>query len=66
MSLSNLVETKSDETPIIDNKGSIQGKVGYSTGIEIVEASGVPVNLMEYEGISDLIGKTLKFTVELK
>jgi hypothetical protein len=66
MSLSNLVETKQDETPIIDNKGSIQGKVGYATGIEVVDASGVPVNLMEYEGINDLVGKKLKFTVELK
>lgn len=66
MSLNNLVETKQDETPIIDNKGSIQGKVGYSTAIEVCEPSGVPVNLMEYESISDLQGKTLKFTVELK
>jgi hypothetical protein len=37
VSVVNLVETKNDDSPIIDEKGSIQGRMHYSVGIELYE-----------------------------
>ena len=35
ISMYNLIETKNDETPIIDVKGNIRGRVNYSVGFEV-------------------------------
>jgi hypothetical protein len=40
VSVVNLVETKNDESPIIDEKGSIQGKMHYSVGIDLLDYDG--------------------------
>jgi len=67
VSVANLVETKNDESPIIDNKGTIQGKVSYSVGLEVYDSSGnKQLPLINYSALSDLIGKKLKINLELK
>lgn len=40
VSIVNLIETKNDDSPIIDEKGSIQGRMLYSIGIELYEFEG--------------------------
>jgi hypothetical protein len=65
VSIVNLVETKNDESPIIDDKGNIQGKMHYSVGIELLD-SGKPLNILKYNSLDDLIGKQLKLIVELR
>lgn len=67
LSIVNLVGTKSDESPIIDNKGNIQGKVAYSVGLEILdEYSEKPLNILKFNSLYDAIGKKLKITMILK
>lgn len=67
ISVVNLVDTKNDESPIIDNKGTIQGKMNYSVGLEIYEYDGnKQLNILKYGSLSDLIGKKLKLILELK
>ena len=67
VSLVNLVETKSDESPIIDNKGVIVGKMQYAMNMEIMDPhSKKPLNLLKYNSLTDLIGKRLKVILELK
>ena len=68
VSVANLVETKSDESPIIDSKdGAIKGSITYSIGLEVLDpVSGVALNLLNYDNINDIVDKKLKITVELK
>ena len=65
VSVVNLVETKADESPIIDEKGSILGKVSYSMGIELLDGEK-PLNILKYNSLNDVVGKRLKLAVELK
>jgi hypothetical protein len=37
ISMYNLIETKNDETPIIDTKGNIKGRVNYSCTFDILD-----------------------------
>ena len=67
VSIVNLVETKNDETPIIDNKGSVQGKMQYSMGLELYENDEKKqLNILKYNTLSDVIGKKLKVLIDLK
>ena len=67
VSVVNLVETKNDDTPIIDNKGSIVGKMNYSVGLDLFDSDGKrPLNILKYNTLGDLLGKKLKFTLDLK
>ena len=67
ISIVNLVETKNDESPIIDEKGSIQGRMSYSIGIELYDyEGGKPLNILKYASLNDLIGKYLKLVIELR
>ncbi|CDW74930.1 chromosome-associated kinesin klp1 [Stylonychia lemnae] len=67
VSVVNLVETKNDESPIIDNKGSIQGKMSYNVGLEIYEQDEKKqLNILKYNSLSDVIGKKLKLILDLK
>jgi len=34
LSVFNLIDTQKDDSPIIDSKGTIQGKVNYSVSLE--------------------------------
>lgn len=68
VSVVNLVETKNDESPIIDEKGQIQGRMHYSLGIELYDYEGAPkpLNILKYNSLNDLIGKHLKLSLELR
>lgn len=67
LSCFNLIETQKDESPIIDTRGNIQGKVQYSVGLQLFDSDGVSkLNILDYETLNELIGKTLKITFELK
>jgi hypothetical protein len=67
VSVVNLVETKNDESPIIDEKGSIQGKMHYSVGIDLLDYDGEKqLNILKYNSLNDLLGKKLKLSIELK
>jgi len=67
VSVVNLVETKNDESPIIDNKGTIQGKMSYSVGLELYEQDEKKqLNILRYNSLSDVIGKKLKLIMDLK
>lgn len=63
----NLIETHKDESPIIDTRGNIQGKVGYSVFLQLLDSDGTSkLNILDYETLNELIGKTLKITFELR
>ena len=67
ISMYNLIETKNDETPIIDVKGNIRGRVNYSVGFEVVDPfTKQSLPLEDYENMTDLIGKKLKVTLDLR
>lgn len=63
----NLIETTKDESPIIDTKGIIQGKLGYSVSFEAFDVDKTTkLNLLDFESLNDLIGKHVKLILELK
>jgi hypothetical protein len=66
VSVVNLVETKNDDSPIIDEKGAIQGRMHYSIGIELLDypEAPKPLNILKYASLNDLVGKQLKLAVE--
>ena len=67
LSVFNLIETHKDESPIIDTKGTIQGKCNYSVTLEAFDVDrSTKLNLLEYENLNDLIGKNLQLCIELK
>jgi len=67
LSVFNLIDTQKDDSPIIDSKGTIQGKVNYSVSLEVLDSDKTKkLNIMEYENLNELIGKYLKLIVELK
>ena len=67
LSVYNLIETNKDDSPIIDTKGIIQGKLTYSITLELLDVDKTTkLNPLEYENLNDLIGKNLKLNIELK
>lgn len=68
VSVVNLVETKNDDSPIIDEKGMIQGRVHYSVGIELYDSqtSQKPLNILKFNSLNDLLGKYLKLILEIR
>lgn len=67
LSVFNLIETSKDNSPIIDTKGSIQGKLNYSVNFELFDVDRMTrLNPLEYETLNELIGKHLKLIIELK
>jgi hypothetical protein len=58
-----LIETSKDNSPIIDTKGSIQGKLVYSCNFELLDVDkSTKLNSLEYETLNELIGKNIKLT----
>ncbi len=67
LSVYNLIETSKDESPIIDTKGAIQGRLSYSVSFEAFDVDRTTkLNLLEYETLNELLGKNLKIIIELK
>lgn len=67
LSVFNLIETTKDNSPIIDTKGSIQGKLTYSCNFELYDVDKTTkLNPLEYETLNELIGKNLKVFIDLK
>jgi len=67
ISMYNLIETRNDETPIIDVKGNIRGRVNYSVTFEVIDPytnNSIPTE--NFDNMTDLIGKNLKVTFDLK
>ena len=64
----NLIDVKMDRTPIIDTKGDIQGYVRYQLGFQIFEQFGniEVTDLIEYETLSELVGKRIKLKFYIK
>jgi hypothetical protein len=67
LSVFNLIDTTKDSSPIIDTKGSIQGKMNYTITFEIYDVDKkTKLNPLEFETLNELIGKNLKLIVELR
>lgn len=67
LSVFNLIETQKDESPIIDTRGNIQGKLTYSVKLEVFDSDGQSkLNILDYETLNELIGKTLKFNLDIR
>lgn len=62
----NLIETVKDESPIIDTKGKIQGKIDYAISFELFDPEGNQINVLDYDTLADLIGNIIKLKVKLK
>lgn len=69
MTIYNLIDVKSDRTPIIDSKGQIQGHVRYSLDFKVFEPYGNAdqeiKDLMDYESLSELAGKKLRLNFQI-
>jgi hypothetical protein len=62
----NLIETSKDDSPIIDTKGTIQGKMNYSVSLQVLDVDKTTkLDMLDYETLNELIGKNLQITVEL-
>jgi hypothetical protein len=55
-SLSQLLETINDETPILNTKGEKKGVMRYSLVPKILDAKGNDYSLMDIEDVNELIG----------
>jgi hypothetical protein len=67
LSVYNLIETSKDTSPIIDRRGSIQGKLTYTIHFELLDVDKTTkLNPLEFETLNELIGKNLKLIVQLK
>mmetsp|Transcript_8216 Transcript_8216/g.5875 ORF Transcript_8216/g.5875 Transcript_8216/m.5875 type:complete len:224 (-) Transcript_8216:77-748(-) len=62
----NLIETVKDESPIIDTKGNIQGKIDYAISFQLFDPDGELINVLDYDTLADLIGNVIKLKVNLK
>ena len=62
-----MIETSKDETPIIDSKGLIQGKMNYGVKVEVLDSDQKTLlNPLDYENLNECIGKYLRLTVDLR
>lgn len=67
VSMLNLCETPKDESPIIDSKGIKQGAQNYAVFLELFEKDKkTKIDLIEYDTLSQLEGRWLKMTIEIK
>lgn len=67
LSVYNLIEGGKELSPIIDTKGGTQGKLQFSVGFEIYDTDKkTKLNALEYDSLSELVGRNLKLIVELK
>lgn len=67
VSMYNLIETRNDETPVIDSKGNLKGRVGYSVAFDVLDPfTNLPIDTTEHDSLAELIGKKLKVTLQLK
>lgn len=71
MTIYNLIPVRMDKTPIIDNKGQINGYVHYSIDFKILEPFGSNneiTDLIDYDSLSDpeLMGKKLLVNFQIK
>lgn len=57
--LSSMLETVNDEAPILDTKGEQKGTLTYSLIPSMYDDDGQEVGLLEFEEVSQLIGRTL-------
>jgi pSer/pThr/pTyr-binding forkhead associated (FHA) protein len=63
-SIAHLLDTQNDQTPLIDNKGNINGELRYSIVPKFLE-NGVEQNLIMFDSIDQLEGKTMKIILKL-
>ena len=67
LSVFNLIETSKDNSPIIDTKGMIQGKLTYTVNFDLFDVDkSTKLNPLEYDSLNELIGKHIKLIIELK
>ena len=67
LSVYNLIEGGKELSPIIDTKGVTQGKLQFSVGFEIYDTDKkTKLNALEYDSLSELVGRNFKLIVELK
>lgn len=67
LSIYNLIETSKDDSPVIDTKGNIQGKLNYSVALKVLDVDRkTELNMLEFETLNELIGKNIQMTIELK
>lgn len=60
-----LLDTIKDSSPIFDSNGETKGKLLYSFEPKVYDDNGEPVNLMLLESIDNLIGRnmTIQFNI---
>ena len=67
LSVYNLIDIQKDETPIIDSKGGIQGKINYGVSVEVLDTDRTTkLNVLDYESLQECVGKYLRLTVDLR
>lgn len=67
LSVYNLIDIQKDETPIIDSKGGIQGKMNYGVSVEVLDTDRTTkLNVLDYESLQECVGKYLRLTVDLR
>lgn len=54
-----LLDTVKDQSPIIDSNGEIKGKLVYSFEPKVFDDNGEPMNLMLLDNINNLIGRNM-------
>lgn len=63
----NLIETTNDESPIIDTKGIIVGKLAYNLTFDILDSDReTKLNLLDFETLNDALGKYVTLNIDLK
>lgn len=67
MTIYKLVEVTEDTTPIIDNKGQIQGHIKYSISFKVIDSVTKEEiqDIEEYDSMSDLIGNYFQITFKV-
>jgi len=63
-SIAHLLDTPADQTPLIDNKGNVNGELKYSIVPKYFE-SGVEQNLVMFDSIDQLEGKTIHVLLKI-
>lgn len=58
-SISHLLDTVKDQSPIIDSNGEIKGKLVYSFEPKVFDDNGEPMNLMLLDNINNLTGRNM-------
>jgi hypothetical protein len=62
-----MVEYGKDETPVIDSKGIIVGKMSYGVTMEILDTDRhTKLDPLEYETLQEAVGKWLRLQIDLR